>query len=113
MIDCVTVKGSKLPVRLYTYDIVRIPASIGCYCRDVMHFQDAHFDVDSSIKELQQVRCAHPQALAHLVPPIHLISAAYYGMQTSRVDRSFWLARMIDASLPVYTTAGHPGGVQG
>ena len=54
LIDRVTVKGSKVPVELHTFDIVDIPTAMGCYCDDPDHYMDAHFDTDPVIPALQE-----------------------------------------------------------
>ena len=53
LIDCVSVKGSKQPMKLYTFDIGRIPVHLGCYCKDANHYMDADFATDPAIAQLQ------------------------------------------------------------
>ena len=53
LIDCVSVKGSKQPMKLYTFDIGKIPPALGCYCKDVNHYLDADFSTNASIAQLQ------------------------------------------------------------
>jgi hypothetical protein len=52
-VDKVAVKGSKIPLELYTYDITNYPSKFICPCRNPRHFQDADFDTDTSISKLQ------------------------------------------------------------
>ena len=53
MIDRVTVKGSKVPVELYTFDIVNVPATLGCPCSNADHHPDPAFGSDAAIAALQ------------------------------------------------------------
>ncbi len=46
-------KGSKLPVELYTFDITTVPPGLGCYCGDSSHRATADFANDEMIAALQ------------------------------------------------------------
>ena len=49
-----TVKGSNVPVDLYTFDVVTVPPHFGCDCKDVTHFMDADFGSNADVAALQQ-----------------------------------------------------------
>ena len=53
MIDRVTVKGSLVPVDLYTVDFFSYPDSFGCSCTDPTHFMDACF-TDENVAHTQR-----------------------------------------------------------
>ncbi len=53
MIDRVTVKGSNVPIELYTVDFFYFPASFGCTCNDPAHFLDADFTEDPGVTRTQ------------------------------------------------------------
>ncbi len=53
MIDRVTVKGSNVPLDLYTVDIYDYPARFGCDCGDPTHVLDAEFESDPFVEHTQ------------------------------------------------------------
>ena len=53
MIDRVTVKGSNVPLDLYTVDIYDYPARFGCDCGDPAHVVDAEFESDPFVEHTQ------------------------------------------------------------
>ena len=52
LLDSVTVKGSKLPIQLYTFDVNHIPSKFGCQSEGVIC--DADFEKDPYVPMLQQ-----------------------------------------------------------
>jgi hypothetical protein len=55
LLDCVTVKGSKEPIRLYTFDIARPPEARGIPLDDPSKdFDDAKFVDNASVAALQE-----------------------------------------------------------
>lgn len=53
-IDRVTVKGSIVPVDLYTVDFYSFPVTFGCTCDNPLHFEDGNFLDDESVEGTQE-----------------------------------------------------------